>query len=99
MSARFITAVLAMGALVATFAAASPAAAGHDREFKRFVGAAVGLYILGQAIEHHNNRGRVIHHKQYRQPHHKPWRQKHWHYSPCGHNQWNRHTNSCGRYR
>ncbi|SMX40867.1 hypothetical protein [Maliponia aquimaris] len=99
MSARFITAVLAAGALIATLSTAAPAQAGHDREFKRFLGAAVGLYILGQAIEHHNYRGRVMHHKQYRQQHHKPWRQKQWNRNPCGNAHWDRRTNTCYRYR
>lgn len=59
MSARFITSLLAAGALVMSLAAASPVEAGHNKNAKRFVGAAIGLYILGQALEN-NNRGRVV---------------------------------------
>lgn len=60
MSARFITAILAAGALIATVSAA-PARAGSD-ELKRAVGAAATLYLLGQAVES----GRVeVNHRQH----------------------------------
>ena len=70
MSARVITSLVAVGALVASLAIASPVQAGHDKNLKRFVGAAIGLYILGQAIEN-NNRGRVVQQRHtYRPRHH-----------------------------
>jgi hypothetical protein len=53
MSAKFITALLAAGALIATLATASPVHAGDKDQLKKFVGAAIGLYILGQALDGH----------------------------------------------
>ncbi len=55
MSARFMIAMLSAGALIATLSTASPATAGNNDNLKKFVGAAVGLYILGRAIENHRD--------------------------------------------
>lgn len=49
MSAKFITAILTAGALIASLSAA-PARA-DNAALKRFIGTAAGLYILGQALE------------------------------------------------
>lgn len=95
MSAKFMTAVLSIGALIATLSVAAPAQAGHDREFKRFLGAAVGLYILGQALEnqhHHKYR------KKYRHQNNN-WNHNNGRYNPCGQYHWDRKTNTCWRYR
>ena len=73
---------------------ATPAQANHDRDFKRFLGAAVGLYILGQAIEHQNYK----HRKTYR-THNKQWHHNKTRYNPCGQYRWDRRTNTCYRYR
>ena len=75
MTARVLTALLSAGALVATLSTASPVQAGNDDNLKRFVGAAIGLYILGQAIENHNRGRVVIHHNTYRHGGAK-WKQK-----------------------
>ncbi|WP_323769542.1 hypothetical protein [Antarctobacter sp.] len=92
MSARFITSLLAAGALVVSLAAASPVQAGHDKNVKRFVGAAIGLYILGQALEN-NNRGRVVrHHNSHRKVyrnHHRhggKWKQRNGRRDNCRYN-------------
>lgn len=58
MSAKFMTAILAAGALIASLAASSPVQAGQNDNLKKFVGAAIGLYILSEAIDH-RQKGRV----------------------------------------
>lgn len=58
MTVRFMTSILSVGALIAALAA-PPAQAGQNDDLKRFLGAAVGLYILGQAIDN-NHRDRVV---------------------------------------
>lgn len=102
MSARVITSLVAVGALVASLATASPVEAGHDKNLKRFVGAAIGLYILGQAIEN-NHRGRVVQQRYTHRPkyhhggtkrHHggKKWKKKGWKQQNCRRNG---HNNRC----
>lgn len=95
MTARFITSVLVAGAFIAALAAAPADAADRD-DLKRFIGAAAGLYILGQAIEHgkvevhQTDRNRYYgHDKRYRQRDqgHKRYgrkghREKRWHRAP-----------------
>ena len=89
MSARLFTSMLAAGALIMSLAAASPVEAGHNKNAKRYVGAAIGLYILGQALEN-NNRGRVVHQhynqrKVYRNHHRKggKWNQRNGRHDNC----------------
>jgi hypothetical protein len=68
MSAKFITAILTAGALVATLSAA-PAKAGNE-DLKRFIGAPAGLYILGQALE--NSQVQEVHDRRHG-GHHRQW--------------------------
>ncbi len=43
---RFVTGVLAIGALIATLSTATPAAAGDHDKLKKFIGAAATIYLL-----------------------------------------------------
>ena len=109
MSARLITSIVAAGALALSLTAASPAQARNNDDLKRFLGAAVGLYILGQAFEN-QHRGRVVIQRQHnghwkhRQHNGGKWKKRHhnggnWkrnggHHNGC-HNGWNRHGQRC----
>lgn len=96
MSAKFITGLVAAGALVASLATASPVQAGQNDDFKRFLGAAVGLYILGQALDG-QHRSKVVTksygHKSYG---HKSHGKKKWHHKKRKHHCGGKHNNKCG---
>ncbi|MBN7786862.1 hypothetical protein JYP51_18180 [Ponticoccus gilvus] len=92
MSARFITAILAVGALIATVSAA-PARADNEG-LKRAVGAAATLYLLGQALEG----GKVeVNHRQYGHQreygHRRQYgHQRQWHGNQRGHGKYKGHV-------
>lgn len=67
MSARFITSILSIGALISALAAASPVEArnNHD-DLKRLFGAAVGLYILNQSLQNNHRRAPAAHQDNWR---------------------------------
>lgn len=52
MSARFITAIIAIGATVAALSTAAPAAAGDRDDLKKFIGAAAAIYFLHELNQH-----------------------------------------------
>ncbi|MBY6113219.1 hypothetical protein KUW09_05235 [Mameliella alba] len=98
MSARIITSIVTAAALAVTLGSASPVQAGHNDDVKRFLGAAIGLYILGQAIDN-NHRKRVIIQRHPQRHHHGKWKKKRWQQKSCGrhggHNGWNSHGQRC----
>lgn len=82
MSARFITSILAAGALITSLAAATPVEARDHDNAKRFLGAALGLYILHQSLQNDHRRAPAINHQRYgkKKYHHnkghRKWKQK-----------------------
>ncbi len=67
MIARFFTSILAVGALIASLAAATPVEARDHDKAKRFVGTALGLYILHQSLQNNHRRAPAINHNRHSQ--------------------------------
>ena len=93
MSAKFITSILSIGALITALAAASPVEARHDHDkAKRFLGTALGIYLLHQSLQNnhrrapafnHNRHGQKKYynnsgHRKYNNYGHGKWKQKHY---------------------